>query len=119
LGGIRSKEYWCHSVSQRVVVIDKTTKVRMSETEDSEYDDEDLSAPPRKMQTPLKSSDALKRDVDGDETQDEEDVQELSPSQFKQTLKRKQQQTPPRKNTNYAAIVRRSPNDDGKIIFCV
>jgi hypothetical protein len=107
-------------VSQRVVVIDKTTKVRMSETEDSEYDDEDLSAPPRKMQIPLKPSDALKREhVEADETQDEEDVQELSPSQFKQTLKRKEQQTPPRKNTNYAAIVRRSPNDDGKMIFCV
>ena len=55
-----------------------------------------------------------------DETQDEEDVQELSPSQFKQSLKQKQQKTPPRqKNTNYSAIVRRSPNDDGKDDFCV
>jgi hypothetical protein len=92
----------------------------MSETESSEYDDEDLSRPPRKMQTPLKPSVVVKRqDVEGDETEDEEDVQELSPSQFQQSLKRKQQQTSPQeKNTNYAAIVRRSPND-GKDDFCL
>jgi hypothetical protein len=93
----------------------------MSETESSEFDDEDLSAPPRNIQTPVKTSRTVKtQDVkQQDETQDEEDIQELSPSQFRShSLKRKQEQTPPRdKKTDYAAIVRRSPNN-GRYILC-
>ena len=41
----------------------------MSETESSEYDDEDLSRPPRKIQTPLKPSVAVKtEEIEADET---------------------------------------------------
>jgi len=93
----------------------------MSETESSEYDDEDLSRPPRKAQTPVKQAVSIVKKEQGqeDETQDEEDIQELSPSQFRRDLKRKQEHTPPRdKKTNYAAIVRRSPNDGKRWFVC-
>jgi len=106
----------CHSVSP-VFVINS-----MSDTED-DFDDEDLSAPPRHIHNPVKPSVvAVKtQDAEADETQDEEeeDLLELSPSQFRTTLKRKKGErlTPQKNTTVYAAIVRRSPKD-GKHDLC-
>lgn len=92
----------------------------MSETED-DFDDEDLSAPPRRTHIPIRPSAKTEQEADGDETQDEEeDVQELSPSQFRKEGLMRKQETPAteKPKTNYAAIVRRSPNDSKYAVFC-
>ena len=87
----------------------------MSETEDdSDYDEEDLDAPPRKTDVPVKASVvALKvaDAIDDEETQDEEDVQELSASQFRREVQHKHEMPLRGRNVDYAAIVRRSSNN--------
>ena len=92
----------------------------MSETED-DFDDEDLSAPLRRIHIPIRPSVKTENEAHGDETQDEEeDVQELSGSQFRKEGLMRKQETPTREktNTDYAAIVRRSPKDGKQAQFC-
>jgi hypothetical protein len=73
----------------------------MSETE-TDYDDEDLSAPPKKSsrERTTSSNTSVNPGVTGDggDTQDE-DIQEISPDQFRTSHKRKRDDVPSASST--------------------
>jgi hypothetical protein len=78
----------------------------MSETDfdEDDFDDEDLSAPPKKHKTIMKEEETLKKEAS--ETEDEEEVQELSPNEYHTLVKQKQENVSP-KVDKYSPIVRR------------
>jgi hypothetical protein len=73
--------------------------------DEDDFDDEDLSAPPRKHKTIMKEEETLK---EASETEDE-DVQELSPNEYYTSVKQKQENVSPKVN-KYSPIVRRQQN---------
>jgi hypothetical protein len=77
---------------------------------DTDFDDEDLSAPPKKhiVQITETAKDGAVEYDSADETADEE-IQELSPDEYRTSLKRKHGSTPSplRKVDKYSPIVRR------------
>jgi hypothetical protein len=86
---------------------------------ESDFDDEDLSAPPKKKPTIKKETDVKTMTMTmtatatetaaaelNDDTMDDEEIEELSPDQYRTSVKRKQDSLSP-KMDKYASMVKR------------